>query len=63
MEAGQKREGIFGSVFIIREGSSQRNDLSEINEDYLYLGRENPISMVNYYVIKLGCKIDLKWYG
>ena len=63
MEAGQKSEGIFGSVFIIREGSPQQNDLSEIDEDYLYPGRENPISMINYFVIKLGCKIDLNWYG
>ena len=63
MKAGHQSEGISGNVFIIREGSPQDNGLLEINEDYLYPGGENPIRMVNYYVIKLGCEIDLKWYG
>ena len=65
VEAGQKSnypgKGIFGSVLIHQKGSSQQNELSEFDEDYLYPGNENPISMVNYFVIKLGCKIDLKW--
>ena len=62
MKAGHQSEGIYGNVFIIREGPPQENSLSEINENYLYPGGKNPIRMVNYYVIKLGCKIDLKWY-
>ena len=66
MEAGQKSNtpspGIFGSVLIHQKGPPKQNELSEIDEDYLYPGNENPISMVNFFVIKLGCKIDLKWY-
>ena len=60
--AGEKREGSHGTVRIHREGLPQQNDLSEMDEDYLYPGVENPISMVNYLVVKLACKFDLTWY-
>ena len=66
VEAGQNinnpSRGLVGSVYIHREGSPQYNELSELDEDYLYPGHENPISMINDITIKLGCKIDLKWY-
>ena len=65
VEAGQNinnpSRGLVGSVYIHRDGSPQYNELSELNEDYLYPGQENPISMINYITIKLRCKIDLKW--
>ena len=53
---------IIGNVVVHQKGSPQQNELSEIDEDYLYPGNENPISMENYFVKKLGCKMDLKWY-
>ena len=56
VEAGQK-----SLVMIHRNGSPKENELMEINEDYLYPGNENPISMINYFTMKLGCKFDLKW--
>ena len=62
MTAGQKSEGIIGNVVVHQRGPPQQNALSEIDEDYLYPGIENPISMENYFVKKFGCKIDLKWY-
>ena len=40
----------------------KQNELSEMDEDYMYPGTENPIEMVNYIVVKLGCKFDLTWY-
>ena len=45
-----------------RDGMPQLNSLTNINEDYLYPGNENPISMVDYYVVKLGCKFNLEKY-
>ena len=66
VEAGMKSnypgKGHFGNVEIYREGSPKSNELSEVDEDYLYPGNENSISMINEIAIKLGCKIDLKWY-
>ena len=62
MKAGQMSDGIIGNVVVHQKGSPQQNELSEIDEDYLYPGNENPISMENYFVKKLGCKMDLKWY-
>ena len=38
------------------------NKLTEINEDYLYAGNENHITMVDYIVVKLGCKFNLLMY-
>ena len=64
VEAGQKSppsRGLVGSVYIHPEGSPQLNELSELDEDYLYPGHKNPISMINYIAIKLRCKIDLRW--
>ena len=61
MEAGQKNSGIYATVAVSQDGSRHNNDLSEIDEDYLYHGMENKIVMTNYFVIKLGCKFDLKW--
>ena len=54
-------EAVHGTVMIQRNGSPQENALSEVDEDYLYPGNENPIIMINYFTIKLGCKFDLKW--
>ena len=62
LEAGQKGEGTFAVVKIHQKGSPYLNEFSEIDEDYLYHGTENVIEMVNYLVIKLDCKFDLKWY-
>ena len=39
-----------------------QNDLSKMDEDYLYPGIENRLSIANYVVLKLGCKFDLDWY-
>ena len=50
------------SVTIHREGMPQLNSLTNINEDYLYPGNDNPICMVDYYVVKLGCKFNLDMY-
>ena len=61
LEAGQKGEGTLGVIRIFKKGSPHQNELSEIDEDYLYNGTENAIGMINYFVIKLGCKFDLKW--
>ena len=49
-----------GSVSIRRDGNHQLNPLDEINEDYLYHGKENPIIMTNSIVVRLGCKFHLK---
>ena len=54
-------EAVHGTVMIQRNGSPRENALSEVDEDYLYPGNENPIIMINYFTIKLGCKFDLKW--
>ena len=62
LEAGQKSDGMHGIVRLRRKNSPHWNSLSEIDEDALYHGNENEIAMVNYFVIKLGCKFDLKWY-
>ena len=65
VEAGQNinnpSRGLVGSVFIHQSGSPQVNELSELDEDYLYPGHKTPISMINDITIKLRCKIDLKW--
>ena len=56
VEAGQK-----SLLRIHQNGSPKENKLLEIDEDYFYPGNENPISMVNFFTMKLGCKFDLKW--
>ena len=65
IEAGQNinnpSRGLVGSVYIHREGSPQFNELSDLDEDYLYPGDKNPIVMINDITMKLGCKIDLRW--
>ena len=38
-----------------------RMGVSEIDEDYLYPGKDNHITLENYLHIKLGCEFDLKW--
>ena len=50
------------SVTIQREELPQINSLTNINEDYLYPGNDNPITKVDYYVVKLGCKFNLGMY-
>ena len=62
MKAGYEGDGTFGVVSVHKEGSSAINEFSEIDEDYLYLGMENPLGMRNYFIVKLGCKFDLRWY-
>ena len=62
IRAGVEKEGEDGTVRIYRQSLPHQNNLSETDEDYLYPGIENQISMVNYIVVKLGCKIDLTWY-
>ena len=49
-----------GSVSIRRDGNHQLNPLDELNEDYLYPGKENPFIMTNSIVVRLGCKFHLK---
>ena len=49
-----------GSVSIRRDGNHQLNPLDELNEDYLYPGKDNPIIMTNSIVVRLGCKFHLK---
>ena len=49
-------------VNVHRNGMPQLNSLTNINEDYIYPGNENPISMVDYYIVKLGCKFNLEKY-
>ena len=61
MKAGQESESAFGSALIHRKGLPYQNELTEIDEDYLYPGNENPIKMVNDFVVKLSCKFDLEW--
>ena len=61
VEAGQNTKEGKGSVMIHRNGYPKENELSEMDEDYLYPGNGNPIIMVNYFTLKLGCKFDLKW--
>ena len=61
MKAQQENEEIYVAVTIHRHGSPKQNDLSEVDEDYLYPGKENPITLANYFQIKLDCKFDLKW--
>ena len=61
VEALRKSQDGSGSVRIHRNGSPKENELAEVDEDYLYPGNENPIIMINYFTIKLGCKFDLKW--
>ena len=61
MKAQQENEKIYVAVRIYRNGSAKQNELSEIDEDYLYPGKDNHITLENYLHIKLGCKFDLKW--
>ena len=50
------------TVWINRKGSRQLNDLSELDEDYLYPGYENPIIMVSKMLVELDCAFDLTMY-
>ena len=61
IEAGQNSQEVDGTVRIHRNGSPIENELLETDEDYLYPGEENPLIMVNWINLKLGCKFDLKW--
>ena len=52
-----------GIVRVNRNGKSPlRNSLEEVNEDYLYLGKENAITMTNYMAVRIGCEFNLKMY-
>ena len=62
IKAGHEGDGTFGVVSAHKEGLTNINEFSEIDEDYLYPGMENPLSMRNYLIVKLGCKFDLRWY-
>ena len=61
IKSKQQKEDVEVAVKVHRYGSAEQNELSEIDEDYLYPGNENPISLANYFQIKLACKFDLKW--
>ena len=61
MKAQQENEKIYVAVRIYRNESAKQNELSEIDEDYLYPGKDNHITLENYLHIKLGCEFDLKW--
>ena len=61
MKAQEQKEDIYVAVRIHRYGSPEQNELAEMDEDYLYPGNDNPISLANYFRIKLDCKFDLKW--
>ena len=62
MKAGQESESASGIALIHQKGLPYQNELTEVDEDYLYPGNENPIKMVNDFVVKLSCKFDLEWY-
>ena len=49
-----------GTVKVLRYGDHQHNPLKEVDEDYLYPGKENPLLMTNRMVVKLGCKFSLE---
>ena len=51
-----------GSVMILRHGNPQHNPPKELDEDYLYSGKENAILMTNHMVVKLGCKFSLEMF-
>ena len=51
-----------GTVRILRQGNYQHNPLKELDEDYLYPGKENALLMTNHMVVKLGCKFFLEMY-
>ena len=51
-----------GNVWVNRKGSKQLNKLSELDEDYLYPGDENPIFMFSKMFVKLYCAFDLTMY-
>ena len=51
-----------GTVKVLRRGNQQHNPLKEIDEDYLYPGKENPFLMTNRMVVKLGCKFSLETF-
>ena len=61
LKAKQENKDIYVIVRINRNGSPKQNELSEIDEEFLYPGKENSINLINYFQIKLGCKFDLKW--
>ena len=51
-----------GTVRILRNGNPQNNLLKELDEDYLYSGKENALLMTNHIVVKLGCRFSLEMY-
>ena len=61
LKAKQENKDIYVIVRINRNGSPKQNELSEIDEEFLYPGNENSINMINYFHTKLRCTFDLKW--
>ena len=51
-----------GTVRVLRFGIPKHNELKELDEDYLYAGKENALLMTNRMVVKLGCKFFLQMY-
>ena len=51
-----------GIVRILRRGNPHHNPIKELDEDYLYPGKENALLMTNRIVVKLGCKFSLELY-
>ena len=50
------------SLVVRRLGKSKPNDLTEIHEDSIYSGSENPLILSRYYTVKLNCLFELKYY-
>ena len=49
-------------IKIERLSNPQGNPLEEIDEDYIYPGKENRIIMINYITVILQCKFNLTLY-
>ena len=47
---------------VIKNGTASRESQSEILENFLYPGSENPFVLARYYTLTLHCAFDLKYY-
>ena len=50
------------SFHIKKLGPHRQNDISEIHEDYLYEGRQNPLVLSRSYTVTLTCRFELQLY-
>ena len=68
IEAGQHKfedvEEFVGAGYVDVNGHGnrkpQKNNVEELNEDYVYPGKDNAIRMKNYIFVMLDCEFDLK---